>query len=421
MASPTLDLPPEAASQPVAPPGAYQLGPVQLGQGTVPDEALVRGLMEYRLHSGTTVVGGYGEFNANFVDNNATNHWDGTATVRRMVLFVAHNFNAQFRSYVEFEWENALACATCAGSVDVEQAFIDWLLVGNDFALRAGLVLMPVGIVNQWHEPPLFHGVERPDVDRLIIPTTWSELGIGVFGAPMNGLLRYEAYLTTAPDPISASGAFKLGDTGFGSSSTAGSLSPANGGALVARLEAEPLLGLVAGASLYGALAGGNIRAFDAAHNPRGLDIPVVGYVLDARLRQWGFEGRLEWADFYFPDAGRLMLSYSANGSLLFPDPAVPLPEHIYGGYIEGAYDVLHPLHRTRQQLLPFVRLETLDNQAKVPSGFVREASHRVNEITAGVSYRPIQQVVFKADMQVRWLGTGAQNFQLDLGTGFMF
>ena len=47
--------------------------------------------------------------------------------------------------------------------------------------LRVGSVLVPVGFLNQTHEPPTFFSVERPQVDTLLIPTTWMEVGAGWF------------------------------------------------------------------------------------------------------------------------------------------------------------------------------------------------------------------------------------------------
>ena len=87
----------------------------------------------------------------------------------------------------------AVSSAGDRGEVEVEQAYLDGLL-GRRVILRGGVIIMPVGIVNVYHEPPTFNGVDRPDVDSVIIPSTWREAGIGVFGELAEGL-RYQPYL----------------------------------------------------------------------------------------------------------------------------------------------------------------------------------------------------------------------------------
>ena len=413
VAAPLLDLPSTAASQPALDSPSAELPALKFGQGTLPESALNRGMMDYRLHAGTTVIGGYGEFTSSFV-RNPQNHWDGSATLRRLVVFLAHNFNEKFRTYLEIEWENARVCASdCLGEVEIEQAFVDWQIGGDAFGLRAGLVLMPFGIINQWHEPPIFHGVERPAVDRLIIPTTWRELGLGVFGAPLGGMLHYEAYVTTTYDPA------KLSENGLRETSTEGSFTPSNGIAAIAHVDVEPRLGLIAGASAFASETGDNLHGFDASGAAASIHYPTLGYELDLRLRQWGVEARVVWADFFMPNASQVMRLFGASGGPIISEGTVP--KRFYGGYIEGAYDILRLLASTRQQLLPFVRLELYDSQAQLPGGFTRNRALTAREITTGLSYRPIQQLVFKADAQFSFRDNGARGIQLDLGTGFMF
>ncbi len=75
--------------------------------------------------------------------------------------------------------------------------------------LRAGVILVPMGIINQWHEPPIFNGVERPQVGRVIIPTTWREGGVGIWGQPTDSI-RYELYVMGGLDASGFSGATGL-------------------------------------------------------------------------------------------------------------------------------------------------------------------------------------------------------------------
>jgi hypothetical protein len=92
----------------------------------------------------------------------------------------------------------------------------------------------------------------------------------------------------------------------------------------------------------------------------------------------------------------------------------------VQGGYVELGYDVFHELH-LGHQLVPFVRLETYDTQAAVPKGYEKNPFLDVDEMTAGLSYRPIAQLVFKADVQLRDRRLGYDELQLDGGLGYMF
>jgi hypothetical protein len=92
----------------------------------------------------------------------------------------------------------------------------------------------------------------------------------------------------------------------------------------------------------------------------------------------------------------------------------------IRGGYVEGAIDVLRPLGLSHQ-LLPFARIEAYSTQAALPEGYEENPSFSVREYTFGLSYRPIQQVVLKADYQLRNRKLGFDQTQLNFGVGFMY
>ncbi len=414
--------------------------PQGVGLGSdVADHVLLRGLQDMRLQAGHTVVGGYGQINGTALsvgpsdDGGPINNPNYSASVRRFVLFVAHTFGESglakdLRFYGELEWENAIACRTCVGSVEIEQGFVEWSLVKRPdrdlLALRAGLLIIPIGIINQWHEPPVFHGVERPRVEEgAIIPTTWRELGAGVTGQPLPGL-RYEAYLTTGLDPTG------ITPEGFVGARSNGGRAPAQTLQISTRVELEPTLGFLVGASGIAGDLGGSILGarsfFDVNGDPLPLVLPIYAWTLDARVRRFGVEAKALIGGFHMPNAGDLMQARRADGSLLFPVKAntgsnEALPQRTIGLELEVAYDVLRPLQVTEQQLLPFVRLEVYDGHAEVPDGFERNPALSVRELTAGLSWRPIQQVVIKADVQARNRRLGLDEAQGNVGVGFMF
>ena len=411
---PVIEMPPEELAPPAKAPAANEPPLIQLGV-TAPSNTLNRGLTEARLTQPTTVVGGYGQFSLNAIKP-GDDQWNTRASVRRLVLFVAHPITDDIRVYTELEWENAVACSSCSGSVEVEQAFVQARLLGDALALRAGLILVPMGIVNQWHEPPVFHGVERPNVDNVIIPSTWRELGAGFSGSLASQLLRYELYLTTTLNPL------RLGENVLAGARTLGSLAPAKGWAVSGRAEVEPVLGAIAGASFFVSDLGGNGDYFRATGKQRSLRLPLIGYALDARMRRWGFEARVVWSQFFFPNADDLVAAYREDGTPLFPREASEgtVPSRMQGGYAELAYDALSLVH-VSHQLLAFVRLETYDSQAAVPKGYKRNPNLDIDELTVGLTYRPVTQLVFKTDLQLRDRRYGYDQLQYNLGFGYMF
>jgi hypothetical protein len=341
----------------------------------------------------------------------------GQANVRRIVLFVGHQWTDRIRTTLELEWENAVACAACQGVAEVEQAFVDANLWGEALVLRAGLILVPMGIVNRAHEPPVFHGVDRPSFDQAIIPSTWREVGIGLTGR-FKQRWRYEVYAMTGVDPA------RLGPDGFVGARAVGSLARADAMAGVGRVEVEPILGAVVGVAGYASDMGPNGDFFNELGRRLSLRLPLLGWAVDGRIRRWGLEARVVAAQFFLPQSGKLLEARRIDGSLIFPDPATtgPVPTRTEGGYVEVAYDLFRLFwRRTEQQLLPFVRAEYYNTQAAVPGGFRPVGRFNVQELTMGLSYRPIMQLVAKADVQLRDRRFGLDEYQIDFGFGWMF
>lgn len=127
-----------------------------------------------------TSIGGYGEMHLNLGDKEQIDF-------HRFVLFVDHEFNDRIRLVTELELEHSLAGDGKPGEVELEQAYIEGDL-GSGFSARAGLFLVPVGILNRYHEPTTFFGTERNFVEAEILPTTWWEGGAGITKRFDNGL-----------------------------------------------------------------------------------------------------------------------------------------------------------------------------------------------------------------------------------------
>lgn len=118
-------------------------------------------------------IGGYGELHYNHLEaDNSANDLD-QIDVHRFVLFLGYDFTDDWRFFSEVELEHALAGESKPGEVELEQAYVERDLLNDTASVKAGLFLLPVGILNETHEPPTFYGVERNDVESIIIPSTW--------------------------------------------------------------------------------------------------------------------------------------------------------------------------------------------------------------------------------------------------------
>ena len=139
----------------------------------------------------STRIGGYGELHANLLEDQVTGEDSNVLDLHRFVLFFGHDFNDRLRFMSELEIEHALSGDGKPGEVELEQAYIEYDWVAGQ-SMRAGVFLVPVGILNETHEPPTFYGVERNPVEKNIIPTTWWEGGLQFHGGFADAW-RYDA------------------------------------------------------------------------------------------------------------------------------------------------------------------------------------------------------------------------------------
>lgn len=388
------------------PPGEVALEEPEAGEYGVQIDPL-RGMQQSRFdRAAKTSVGGYGELHFNMFKTEGEAR-EGRLDLHRLVLFLAHNFNDRFRVYMELELEHGFVADTddgdiaVPGSFQAEQAFVDWRILKGDseaLYLRAGVVLVPMGIINQWHEPPIFNGVERPLVDRVIIPTTWREGGVGIWGEPLEGL-RYEFYVVSGLDASGFSGSSGL--RGGRLNITEAVL---NGPAFTGRIEWEPVLGMVVGLAPYFGFAG-----------PKSLDInvKVSGIAADWRIRRRGFESRALLAYFHVSDTDELRMI--PVGETL---PVSTVGSDLFGVYGELGYNVIVSVD-TEMELVPFVRLDYYDTTFEESNPAFDLPAYLVP--TVGFSYRPIPQVAFKFDYQALRASSGPNEHRYNAGMGWMF
>ena len=126
--------------------------------------------------SGKTTIGGYGELHYNGLDDQIGNSDVDKIDFHRFVLFINHEYNDKLRFVSELELEHSIAGEGKAGEIELEQAYVEYDY-NDSTSIQAGLILIPLGILNETHEPNTFYGVERNPVEKNIIPSTWWEGG----------------------------------------------------------------------------------------------------------------------------------------------------------------------------------------------------------------------------------------------------
>ena len=319
----------------------------------------------------TGPISGYMDFHFNKPEAD-----DAVLDFHRFVLILNHSFSPRIRFVGELEVEHAFVEGLEeGGEVELEQAYVDFL-VTRAFNVRAGMLLVPMGIINERHEPPVYQGVERPFVDTFIIPTTWFDTGAGVHGELPHGL-RYRAYVMAPLNALEFSA-----DEGIRNGSQKGSESNVRHAALAARAEYVGVPGLtIAGSTWTGT---SNFLA------PR-VDTAVRIAEADARYKRDRLELRSEFAQIWITDAARLN---ETIGRLTGVSPNIA--RSLRGFYGEGAYRVW--ADGPARDLMTFVRYENFDTQFRMPSGFLPLKQFDRDAWVVGATYYPDPDVAVKID-----------------------
>jgi uncharacterized small protein (DUF1192 family) len=348
----------------------------------------------YTIKKGVS-VGGYGEMlYQNFDgarDDGSPSGEQNTLDFPRAVLYFGYKWSDHLLFNSEIEHEHAVAGDGAPGEVAVEFAYVDYRPF-RGFGMRGGLLLVPIGFLSELHEPPIFHGATRPEVERVILPSTWRENGMGVYGDL--GPVSYRAYVVAGLD---ASG-FTAGD-GIRGGRQEGAESKADDLALAARLDWTPSPGLLVGASSF---AGGAAQGDPAFGNAR-----LTLWDAHAEWNARGLHLRGVYAKSSLHDAAAVSLATGEN-----------VGSRARGWYAEAAFNVLSIAGRGERELSPFVRYEALDTQADVAPGLTRDPANDRSVRTYGLTFRPVVNLAIKADFQDfrNRAGTGVDRFNLALG-----
>lgn len=353
-------------------------------------------------------IGGYGEgmYQAHVGDKGDNVN---SADMERLVLYAGYKFsdNILFNSELEFEHATTGEGSEAKGEVSVEFAALDFFIdpMAN---IRAGLVLMPMGFINQMHEPPFYFGNHRPEVEQFIIPSTWREMGLGLFGQ-ITPELSYTTYAVNGLDAKNFSNT-----TGLHEGSGAGSMAKAETFGFVGRMDYAPsaVPGLTVGGSAYVGESGQN-QSF------AGQKATVLTQL---------YEGHVQWKYRGFEARALGSWGHISNADLLSADTCLTraacetIGSENFGWYAELGYDVLPLLFKdTNQYLAPFFRYEHIDMIAKAPNGFADDKTKDWQIYQVGLQYKPIPNVVLKADYRNRVAKQGLLSDDFNLGFGFIF
>jgi len=299
-------------------------------------------------------IGGYGEGRYRRTDGGDDFDW------YRHVMYFGYKFDDEWVLNTEVELEHV-------DEVFLEFAYIDYLGLGNGMNLRTGLMLNPMGLINEYHEPTTFLAANRPQTESVILPTTWRENGLGVFGE--TGGVDYKVYLLNGLD-----------GSGFSDSSLRG------GRQKGARALAEDFA-LVASANyvdIPGVRIGGSVYSGDSGQDQGLGEMATDIFELHGEYKSGPWWARALYAEASVTDrdSGDLDLS---------------------GAYCELGYDLLS---ESEASLYPYVRYEEI------------ETSGGDDEFTTfGIHYRPMDQLCFKLDQSTN----SADEETLSFVIGYVF
>jgi hypothetical protein len=338
-------------------------------------------------------IGGYGElvFSDYLQDRGAQ------AEVLRLVLYVGYRFSDLITFNSEIEFEHG------AKEIGLEMAYVDFAFL-EPLRLRVGSLLVPVGFLNENHEPIFFYGVFRPFVDRYIIPTTWTQIGGGLFGDV--GPLRYKAFAIAGLDVFG--GEEPLEAASWIRNSRTGSFGPARTWAGVVNLNADVGPATFGGSIYFGNAGQGHRDATGQVVSP-WVTLGEVHALVAGR----GLQARGLLAFGSLSQAGQV-------SEILGKAPEEYIGSRAWGGYVEVGYDVL-TLVGSSMSLSPFFRFEALNPQAAVEGAGVLNPALDQRVCTVGLDFKPIPQVVIKADWQGVTSGVPGTLSQWDLGIGFVY
>jgi len=347
----------------------------------------------------STVITGYGEINLN---RPLSNPAETVIDLRRFVFGLLHRFNERLKFASEVEVEHAVSSATDQGEVEIEQAFVEYQFTGS-WAGRAGLILMPVGLLNETHEPTAYYGVERNFVETAIIPTTWREGALAAVGTFDNGLTLQAGVSTSFDinkwDPTSPEGR----DSPLGS---------IHQELQFARARNVAGFGALNWRGIPGLLLGGFAFVGGISHGQPGTpSSTVVLWDVHARWTPW----RLDLSALYT----RGTISNTAALNTPFVGDPTLIPGAFFGWYVQAAIRAWSHGDLAASPFVRYERFNTASSYADIGQGLTPAALATEGVVTAGLNFYVTSGFVLKADVQFFENETDRNRFDFGLGWSF--
>ncbi len=352
-------------------------------------------------------IGGYGQIDYNKQINNDLNH-NAKLDVHRLVTFFGYNFNERTSFISEIEIEHVT-------EVYVEQAFLSHT-IKNNISVNAGLMLIPMGIQNLYHEPPTFNGVERTNVDKYIVPTTWREMGVSVNGRTMENLLSYELMLVNGFNGYDGEGVFS-GSSGLRSGRQKAAKSYMTAPDFASRFSYLGIPNLNLGLSTY--FGESESTAYDALdlsdeNALASADSTIIGINMigiDARYQKGALEFR-----------GQYIIADLSNTNQYNAFTGKDLGSKMMGYYAEAGYNLLAE-KETNNELIAFTRYENYNTHNKVEEGGISiNSNYDRKDVIIGLGLKLAKGAMFKLDYQIKSNGnSNPRTDHINIGTAIWF
>ncbi len=340
--------------------------------------------------NGRLIIGGYGEVHYNQPLNSKIRK-NGDLDEHRIVMLFGYKFNKRTQFITEIEFEHVK-------EVYIEQAFLQYKI--NDFInFRGGLLLIPMGIINEYHEPTTFNGVERPLIDKTISPTTWREIGFGLTGNIYPMSIKYQAYIVNGFNSYDGD-AHINGKDGFREGRQKGANSYISSPCFTGKIQYYGIRGLNLGLSGYygktqSTLYDGidkNDKIILASADSSVIGVYMVGF--DVRYSIKGFQFR---GQYYYTNLSNTSgyNNYTADNSTLND-----VGSSMVGYYIEAGYNIFRTFNNMEIELIPFLRYEAFNTHNTVEKNIIKNGDYNNSIITTGLTLKLVSGAVLKAGIQ---------------------
>ncbi len=350
-------------------------------------------------------IAGYGEM---VYENFSRENDAGTANGKsdrldflRNIIYFGYHFNSRILFNSEIEYEHA--STGMGGEVSVEFAYLDFAL-SRQWSVRTGMLLIPVGIINEFHEPPTYLSSARPLVERYIIPTTWRANGIGILSRPADSW-ELKLYLSEGMRAEKWSG-----DSGLRGGRQKGAKSIAESFAVSGRVDYTSWSGNRIGFSFYRGNSGQGLNG-------------TGGSDINAATTLFSLHTDMHWKQLHIRGlyAAAWVEDSAILNDVLGKSGKSAIAKKMSGFYVTAGLNVLPFFVQSEQSLSPYFHFETLDLQEEMPAGFRADPANRFQVVAAGLAFKPHPQIVFKWEFRNNRNDAGTATDQMNLTMGYMF